>query len=704
MSTATWYSIRRRSAVAAAAAVAAGAAMAVAAAEIWIYADIGESWWSETVSAKTLCKEIADLDADAITVRINSYGGSVSDGIAIYHALKRHRAHVTTCADGIAASVASVIFQAGDRREIAEGAQVMVHAPWAYAAGNAFELREAADMLDSWSAGLAQIYAGAAGKTAEAVTAEWLDGKDHWLTAADAVAAGLADEVVAGLPVQASASRFSWAAPHIAAAALHVDSHSSAAQVAAQVAAAIHNAMPAAAAATTPGATMPQTTNPAAPTQQAATAEVQAAIRAESARQADIRAAFKVYARAGDAEVDKLLDECLKDTEVDLTRAKAKLLEVQAKSITSAAGSYVATLEDEHDKQRTATRAALEIRAGLAKNDGTNPYRGRSLVEMARASLQRSGVREADQPGDKMSLIALAFTHSTSDFPLLLANTAQKAMMKGYDEADETFQVWTTAGSLPDFKVQSTVDLGSFPALRKVGEGAEYKYITVGERREQRVLATYGERFAITRQSIVNDDVDAFSRLPRKMGRAAIRTVGDLAYAVLTANAAMADAIALFHASHSNLQAAAVPSTAALDIMRVAMARQKDVGQTTGSLNIRMRYAVGPVTLQGALNVVRDSEFEVGGTSTTKANTVPNSVRNTFDVVTDARLDDASTSIYYGVADPAMHDTVVVDYLDGNQAPTLEQQGGWAVDGVEFKVRMDASAKALDWKTMQRTG
>ena len=346
-------------------------------------------------------------------------------------------------------------------------------------------------------------------------------------------------------------------------------------------------------------------------------------------------------------------------------------------------------------------RQALEIRAGLSRDDGRNPWRGYRLTEMARACLIEAGVREL--PGDKMSMIALALTHTSSDFPLLLANVAQKAMMKGYDEADETFQVWTTAGSLPDFKVQSTVDLGSFPALRKVAEGAEYKYITVGDRREQRVLATYGERFMISRQAIINDDLDAFSRVPRKMGRAAIRTVGDLAYAVLTGNANMADGVALFHASHSNLQAASAISTANADAMRVAMARQKDVGQTTGSLNIRLKYLIVPITLQGTANVVRDSEFEVVSVAP-KNHTIPNSVRGTFEVVADARLDDASPSIWYGAADPAMHDTVVVDYLDGVETPTLEQQTGWSIDGAEFKVRMDASAKALDWKTLQRNG
>ena len=64
----------------------------------------------------------------------------------------------------------------------------------------------------------------------------------------------------------------------------------------------------------------------------------------------------------------------------------------------------------------------------------------------------------------------------------------------------------------------------------------------------------------------------------------------------------------------------------------------------------------------------------------------------------------SSPTRWYGAADQGMHDVVTVDYLDGNEAPTLEQQQGWSVDGTEFKVRIDASAKALDWKTLQRNG
>jgi hypothetical protein len=180
------------------------------------------------------------------------------------------------------------------------------------------------------------------------------------------------------------------------------------------------------------------------------------------------------------------------------------------------------------------------------------------------------------------------------------------------------------------------------------------------------------------------------------MGRAAIRTVGDLVYAVLTSNPAMADTIALFHADHGNLLTGAAIATSSVDTMRVAMAKQKD---GTAVLGIRLAYLIVPVALEGTARVVRDSEFEVTGS---KNLTVPNSVRGTFEVISDARLDTASASNWYGAASPSMHDTIEVAYLDGVETPTLEQQSGWDVDGVEFKVRMDAGVKALDFRTMAK--
>src|SRR5690606_38606218 len=128
------------------------------------------------------------------------------------------------------------------------------------------------------------------------------------------------------------------------------------------------------------------------------------------------------------------------------------------------------------------------------------------------ASLRMQGVDSGRM--DKMQIVAAAFTHTSGDFGSLLANIATKAMLKGYEEAEETFQKWTSVGTLPDFKAAKRVDLDMFPALEVVPEGGEYKYATVGDRGETVQLATFGKLFGISRHSIVNDDLNAFTNVP----------------------------------------------------------------------------------------------------------------------------------------------------------------------------------------------
>lgn len=685
-----WFSIRR----AAAHAVAAGDSESKTdSAEIWIYADIGESWWGDSVTAKDFVKEVAALDVSELTVRINSYGGSVADGIAIYNALKRHKAKVTVSIDGIAASIASLIAMAGDQVEIAANALIMLHAPWGYAGGNAVDMRNYADLLDKWAQSMASSYASKTGKSVEDVMAWLTDGTDHWFSADEAVAEGLADLKTEAVPVEASATRFDWR---------RQDANANQRPAAARAAA----RKPAAVAATTLENPMDEDTKA------AAEKEIAAKARAEEAkRQTDIRAYFGQFP-ADNKDVQALLTASLADTGCSLDAAKAKLCDVIAKGIEPVAGHRVVKTEDEEDKARAAMRAALEIRAGLVKNDTANPWRARSLLQYAERCLIQAGVREADIPGDKLALVAMAFTHSTSDFPNILANVANKSMMKGYTTAPETWSKWCNRGSLPDFKQARSVDLGSIGSLRQVRPGAEFKYVTFGERAEVYALSTYGELFGINRQTIINDDLDAFSKIPTKMGAAAARTIGDLAYAQLTANANLADGGALFNntavttaGGHANLQAAAAIATASVDAMRVAMAIQRDIGQTSGALNLDLAILLTPKALEGAALTLKSSQYAVtSGAAGTRNNTEPNSQQNRFEVVSDARLDADSTSKWYGLCDPAMGDTVTVFFLDGNDSPFLDEQQGWSRDGVEFKVRIDAAAKAMDFRGMQRNG
>lgn len=687
-----WYAIRRKTAVAAA------AVGALAAAEILIYGDIGESWWDETVSARSFLQELNALDVDHITVRINSLGGSVPDGIAICNAMKRHKATITVEIDGIAYSIASLIAMGGDTINMASNALMMIHAPWTYAAGNSAELRDLADQLDTWASAMSTSYAAQTGDQAGAL-ALLTDGKDHFFTAEEALAAKYIDAITDANPIAASAARdmpiSRYRSPP--AAAQKDGPPAAAAATSAQEDPmknrkhVLQNAVGAAGGAPAGGGNPA----PAAPVAAAAAPAVDAAavLAADQARRNGIAASFKPFAdRPGVADLQARLQN---DHAVTVEAAGTQLLAHLAAGATPVAGGHVQTVEDETDKHRKATENALMARAGLIKAEGSNPFRGYTLGEMARASLARAGVKSEGM--DKRTFIGAAFTHGSSDFTALLANVANKALLTGYEEAEETFQIWTRSGTLPDFKVGSRVDLNMFPSLRKVAEGAEYKYATMGDRGATVVLATYGELFSITRQAIINDDLDAFTRVPRNMGRAAIRTIGDLVYAILTSNPNMQDGTSLFHANHGNLLTGAAITTASVDAMRVAMALQKQ-GQAT--LNMRMKHLIVPIALQGTANVVRESEYEVGASA--KNNTTPNSVRNTFEVVADARLDAASSTAWYGAGDPKAHDTVEVNYLDGNQAPYLEQRQGWNVDGTEFKVRIDAGVSPLDWKALAR--
>lgn len=159
-------------------------------AEVLIY-DTIDSWFG--VSAQELVNELKTIDVDELAIRVNSPGGSAFDGIAIYNALKRHPANVTTYNDGLAASAASFIIQAGDKRVTSKYAETMVHGASTVAVGKADDLRAIADQIDRLNGNMAQLYADATGGTVE----DWLAVMDAetWYTGEEAVAAGLYDEV-----------------------------------------------------------------------------------------------------------------------------------------------------------------------------------------------------------------------------------------------------------------------------------------------------------------------------------------------------------------------------------------------------------------------------------------------------------------------------------------------------------------------------
>ena len=150
--------------------------------------------WFLGVNALDLTAELDTITADEIRVEINSPGGDVFDGIAIYNALRLHPAKVTTRVDGLAASIASVIAQAGDHRIMVDSSQMMIHNAWGLTVGNRTDHTDMADLLEQQDQVIAGVYATASGKPAESFRA--MMDAETWLTAEQAVAEGLADEVL----------------------------------------------------------------------------------------------------------------------------------------------------------------------------------------------------------------------------------------------------------------------------------------------------------------------------------------------------------------------------------------------------------------------------------------------------------------------------------------------------------------------------
>lgn len=158
-------------------------------ATVYIYDEIG--FWG--ITAQEFIREVDTLQASSITLRVNSPGGDVFDGIAIYNALRNHPATVTTQVDGLAASIASIIAMAGDTITIAKNAFFMVHNAWAMTAGNAAEMRKMADTLDKIDSTLVKTYTDRTGQTQRNV--RQMMGEETWLGADEAVALGFADKV-----------------------------------------------------------------------------------------------------------------------------------------------------------------------------------------------------------------------------------------------------------------------------------------------------------------------------------------------------------------------------------------------------------------------------------------------------------------------------------------------------------------------------
>ena len=224
---------------------------------------------------------------------------------------------------------------------------------------------------------------------------------------------------------------------------------------------------------------------------------------------------------------------------------------------------------DAAETRRSAVEDALLHRydpGRFALSEPAREWRGLSLIEMARSWLEAEGVWVRGLSRDEIATRAL---HTTSDFPAILAGVTNKTLRDAYETAPRTYTAIARRTTVADFKLVHRLQLGEAPQLEKVNQSGEFKRGTIGEAQETYRIETFGKVIGITRQVLINDDLDAFSRVPALFGTSAATLERDVVWGIVTANPAMADGTTLFHASHKNLAGTGV----ALDVAGLAKAR-----------------------------------------------------------------------------------------------------------------------------------
>jgi hypothetical protein len=253
---------------------------------------------------------------------------------------------------------------------------------------------------------------------------------------------------------------------------------------------------------------------------------------------------------------------------------------------------------DAAETRRAAVEAALLHRydpGRFALSEPAREWRGLSLIEMARAWLDGEGVRVRGLSRDEIATRAL---HTTSDFPAILAGVTNKTLRDAYDTAPRTYPAIARRTMVADFKLVHRLQLGEAPQLERVNEAGEFKRGTIGEAQETYRIETFGKVIGITRQVLINDDLDAFTRVPALFGTSAATLKSDVVWGIFTSNPAMADGNPLFHGSHKNLAGTgAALDVAGLAKARTAMSHQKGLDGKT-LINIRPAYLVVPTSLE----------------------------------------------------------------------------------------------------------
>lgn len=424
---------------------------------------------------------------------------------------------------------------------------------------------------------------------------------------------------------------------------------------------------------------------------------------AERERQTQIRDAARKLGLSGDAVEQRLIDEGL-----DIGVAREALIEAAAaQSAESEVRSTVTATTtmgtEAHEKRIEAASSALMHRCDPnvpLEGDARN-FRGLSLMEMGSDLFDARGVSLKGQTRSQRAQAIIGVhsarggAHTTSDFPKVYENVLNKSLRRGYEEWPQTYQDFVRITSANDFREIVRVQIGEAPMLKLVDEHGEYEYGTLGDASERYRVHTYGRIVAMTWQMLINDDLDALSRIPGAMGRQSKNLESDIVWDLITSNPIMADGNALFSVAHANINTGLL-DTAGLSTARKTMKKQKGLDGTT-RLNLSAAGVMVPTDLQ-----TQAEQTLVLGTSP-REDGQTNPFKGTLGVITEQRLDDTSVEEWYAHSNKGQIDIIELAFLDGMSMPQTFRQEGFDMDALKFKIRHNVGGAAIDWRGLYKS-
>lgn len=462
----------------------------------------------------------------------------------------------------------------------------------------------------------------------------------------------------------------------------------------------LHETVPQGVPAATPPADAPAPAST--PVPQGAAEDLAAAVTAERQRVAGILKLCATHGIRTDEQM-RMVDENL-----SLDAARARVLDLLSSRPGGAPVGVVEMGDDEGKRLRAAAADGLYMACGGVVEKpapGAEQFRHMGLASFVRLSLRRAKVpgvdyMSNDQLGRKMlGDLNVRMAASTSDFANILGDVLHKKLREGAQAMPNTFAAWTARTSAVDFRDIYGVSLSDVQALPQVLENGEYPVLPMSDSGEKYRVSKYGGRFRLSLEMIVNDDLNAFAALPRKMATAWEVTKANIVYDLLkSSTVTMSDGKPLFDAAHGNLMTSGDRiTTAAMAAARKLMRSQKDMMGTP--LNIAPAFLlVGAEYENEALVLLKSTALPGDGNNSATFNQWYSSG---IVPIVEPRLDLSSgTSPWYLAANPAMAACIEVAYLNNNEGVELFEMPEFETDGLCYKARGVMGCGLVDWRGM----